>query len=166
MIRFSVVLTTTSDFLLRPVFPFSRALKWFWPLVRFRILPFGVRLKRLAVALWVLSFGIVMFCRFPQRGLLRVLWIPFFKTLFDQRSFEKIYFGWAFHQERSEKDLAKIIFTKERWAFLTLCNNRCHLICISFYSLFDANWYSGVYRSNEFLYHFNSLSAVLVFTTA
>lgn len=67
MTRLRVVLTTTSDFLLRPTLPFSRALKWFWPAARFKIFPFGVRLKRLAVALWVLSFGIIKF--FSETGL-------------------------------------------------------------------------------------------------
>ena len=55
----NVWLVTTSDFLLRPVLPFSLALKWFCPAVRFMIFPVLVTLYRLAVALCVFSFGIV-----------------------------------------------------------------------------------------------------------
>ena len=58
--RLRVVLAITSDFLLRPVLPFSLELKWFCPEVRLIIFPFLLSLYRLAVALCVFSLGICM----------------------------------------------------------------------------------------------------------
>lgn len=56
MMRLSVVLAITSDFLFRPVLPFSRALKWFCPEARLMIFPVRVFLYRLSVAWCVFSF--------------------------------------------------------------------------------------------------------------
>lgn len=81
MIRSKVGLITWSDFLLRPILPLSRALKWFCPEVLLIILPVLVFLNLFAVALCVFNFGINY-----DLAMIAVTLLPCFSTSCSQRT--------------------------------------------------------------------------------